>query len=267
MTIAASVVKAQDATHSPDSQNEAAAEKAFKEANAFMDKRQYREALVLYKQALTHLPDDPSLLFNGGLAAYLSHDYATAVDLWKKLKELYPNDGQARIKLVQAYQALGNLTARDTERKGLFELRQSKADEELTKADYYCREQFEVAGKKLMVFEHFELKGERALRYVFTVLNEAGNGEEYRLSLGSYELTNTIWRESTKPTPKEGERLFHLDGYYKWGHATYGMYVPEPSYDAIRKVVINILEGKDKPVSSSTVVPATKEEPTQKKKP
>ena len=58
-------------------------------------------------------------------------------------------------------------------------------------------------------------------------------------------MTNSVWRATAKPTPKEGERLFHLDGYFKsGGHATYGMFAPEPSYDEVRARVVQILEQK-----------------------
>jgi hypothetical protein len=117
----------------------------------------------------------------------------------------------------------------------------------------YCREQFEAGGEKVMVFEEFELKGDRALRYVFSVLDESEAKEKYRISLGSYDSTNAYWHESTKPKPKKEDRLFHLDGYYSWGHATFGMYFPEPTYDQVRITVIEILEKKRNPVSSTTM--------------
>jgi len=80
-----------------------------------------------------------------------------------------------------------------------------------------------------------------------------GKAADRWYSLGSYEMTNSVWRETTKPKPKEGERLFHLDEYFGNGHATYGMMVGEPSYDETRAMVVKILEGKTKPQSSSTV--------------
>ena len=100
-----------------------------------------------------------------------------------------------------------------------------------------------MKGQKVMAFELYELKGDRALRYVFSILNKEENGQEFRISLGSYETTNTIWRELKNPPPKKDERMFHLDGYFKGGgHATYGMYFPEPTYDEMRAKVIEILE-------------------------
>src|SRR5262245_33004072 len=245
-------------------QDEAAAEKAFNDGNGLMGQRKYKEALSRYQEGLVKIPDSPGLLFNGGLAAFMNKDFATAEKLWKSLTELDSDDWQARAKLVQAYQALGDLKARDEQRQKLLDLRKSGKSEDLNKLDYYCREQFEAAGKKLMVFEHFELKGERALRYVFSVLDESGEGEAFRISLGSYQTTNLVAAETG--SLKKGERLFHLDGYYKWGHATYGFFTPEPSYDEVRKIVIGILEEKIQPQSQSRGAPSTKR-PDQEKKP
>jgi len=256
----------------PQQRDTAAAEKAFSEGNAFMEQGKYSEALARYKEGLKHLPDDPSLLYNGSTAALLTEDFATAAEYLKKLVPIYPEDWQARAKLIQAYQALGDLKARDAERAALFELRKrgggnnsENPEMSLSKQEMYCRERFSIAGKKVMVFEHFELVGSRALRYAFIVLNEAGTGEAFRISLGSYNTTNAVWAEMNKEEAKKGLRLFHLDGYFPGGsHATYGMYVPEPSYDEIRKIVFGILEKKVKPVSSSTIVPRDPKPPENK---
>ena len=256
---------AQDSNQANSAQSVAQAEKTFNAGNELMEQRKFAEALIRYKEALVILPNDPSLLFNSGLAAYSSKDYAQAAELWKRLKTVDSSDWHARAKLIQAYQALARLPERDAERTELFELWKSGKNAELTQQFEYCRDQFEVNGKKVMAFEHFELKGDRALRYVFSVLNEAGDGEEFRISLGSYKLTNSVWRETTQPKPRAGERLFHLDGYFKNGHATYGMYFPEPSYDEVRSKVIQILEGKSKPVSSSTVIPPKTKPETEPK--
>lgn len=240
-------------------------EKAFDAANALMEQRRYAEALVRYKEAIALAPDDPSLLFNGGLAAYQGKNFATALDLWQHLKRVDPSDWQARSKVIQAYQALNKLPERDAERAELFKIWKSGDNPELSKEVEFCRDQFEVNKYKVMAFEHFELKGDRALRYVFSILNESGDAEDFRISLGSYDLTDAIWRQRANPKPKPGERLFHLDGYFKGGsHATYGMFAPEPSYDEMRARVIQILEGKSKPVSSTTVNPSVSDPPKPK---
>jgi hypothetical protein len=180
------------------------------------------------------------------------------------LKKVDPDDWRARGKLIQTYQALNKIPERDAERKELFAMWTAGKPADLKNEVEYCREQFEVNGKKVMAFELFELKGERALRYVFSILNAAEDGEEFRISLGSYEFDQRLWRETTKPTPKPGERLFHLDGYFKWGHATYGFYAPEPTYETIREKVVRILEQKDNPVSSSMIAAPPKPTPSPK---
>lgn len=255
----------------PSAQQQAEAEKAFETANTFMEQGKPDQALVHYKKVLAIMPNDPSVLYNGGMAAFASKDHPYAVELWKKLTALDPLDWRARTKLIQVYQAMGKLPERDKERGELFQMWKSKKPDELSQEFQYCRDQFEVSGEKIMVFEHFELKGERALRYVFSIVNETEDGEKFRISLGSYEFTNAVWRASKKPAPKADERLFHLDGYFKNGsHATYGMYFPEPSYDEMRAKVIEILEKKASPVSSTTVAgpetkPAPKPSPTPQK--
>jgi hypothetical protein len=187
------------------------------------------------------------------MAAFLNGDYATAEQLWRRSKGIDPLDWHLRAKLVQVYQAMGKLTERDAERRELVEMWKAGKPAELKEQVEFCRDQFEVKDKKVMAFEHFELKGNRALRYVFSILTRSGDDEEFRISLGSYDLDQALWRERTKPTPKPDERLFHLDGYFKWGHATYGFFAPEPSYDDIKRTVVKILEGQDKPLSSTIV--------------
>jgi tetratricopeptide (TPR) repeat protein len=219
----------------------------FDTANKLLEQGKAAEALTHYRKALSLLPKDPALLFNGGMAAYASKDFNTALDLWKRLKVVDALDWHVRAKLIQTYQALEKTAERDAERAELFAMWKKGEPAELKQQYQYCREQFEVKGQKVMVFEHFELKGDRALRYVFSILDASGQTEDWRISLGSYNFTNAVWRETTKPTPKEGERLFHLDGYFKGGHATYDMIFPEPSYDDVRARVVKILEAKGKP--------------------
>lgn len=243
----------------------AEAEKTFNTANEFQEQRKFHEALTHYKRALAILPNEPAILFNGGMAAFATKNYSDAADMWKKLKTVDPTDWHARAKLIQVYQALNKTAERDAERTELFAMWKKGEPAELKKEFEYCRDQFEVNGKQVMAFEHFELKGERALRYVFSILDETGEAEEFRISLGSYDFTNAVWREQRNPKPKKDERLFHLDGYFKGGgHVTYDMYFPEPTYDQVRVTVVQILEGRGKAKSSSTPATPASSAPTPK---
>ena len=232
-------------------QNSESVQKLFDAGADLMEQSRFREALERFQAGLALSPDDTSMLYNAGLAAFSCGNFEASVKHWQRVKTLDPADWQVRAKLIQAYQALGDVAKRDSERSAVLEIRKRGDIPELTEARQYCREQFDAAGERLMVFEHFDLVGDRAVRYVFIVLKPNGKEEKFHLSLGSYESTNAVWRQATKPTPKPGERLFHLDGYYEWGHATYGMMSPEPSYDTVRAAVVDILNGRTKPASQT----------------
>ena len=74
--------------------------------------------------------------------------------------------------------------------------------------------------------------------------------EDFYISLGSYDDTTEIARELKKiPT---SNRLYHLDEYSASGHKTYAFFNFKPGYDQVRTNVVNILEGKMKPISSSS---------------
>ena len=232
----------------PTNDELAKVEKLFKEGNKLSIQNKPTEALAKYEKTIEIVSDSKGLLYNAGLVSFQLNSFDKAAKYWSKLKSIDPNDWQVRAKLVQTYQSLRNLDKRYFERKELFDLRKTNKILELNKTDFYCREQSIMGTEKVMVFEYFELKGGRALRYVFYILDE-NDKPKYRISLGSYELTNSIWRETKKPKLKKEERLFHLDGYFDGGHATYGMCAKEPTYDETRKIVEGIVVKKNTPIS------------------
>jgi tetratricopeptide (TPR) repeat protein len=222
---------------------------AFTDGNMLMDENRFAEALERYRAGLAIDSMAPALLYNSGLAAYRSGDIPTSITLWRRLRALDTNEWQVRTKLIQAYQAAGDTTARDIERAGLFALRASGTDTILASRPLYVRDQFVVAGREIMAMEQFELTGERAVRYAFLISDSSHTKIDYRISLGSYESTNAMWRELEKRGADE--RIFHLDGYYDWGHATFGMFNPEPGYDQVRAMIVDIIEGRREAISSS----------------
>ena len=167
---------------------------------------------------------------------------AEAVRAYQKVLSLNPNRWRARAKLIQLHQGLGQLTQRDKHRAALLKQRSESPTLSLKRADFYCREQFKVAKRPVYVYEHFELKGDRAIRYAFLICKPESEDVDYRISLGSYEFTNAAAREAGDLKP--GERLFHLDEYRPGMHATLDMRKGEPAYDEVRKQVIRRLGGK-----------------------
>lgn len=210
---------------------------------ALVEAGKYAEAFDAYRDALESDPKNPALLYNAGMMAYLVGKYDAAAESWSKLKAIEPEEWMVRAKLIQAFQALGKMKERDAEREGLYVLRRSSKDPEIAQREFYIRDQFVVDGKKVMAIEYFELKGDRAIRLSFDLVPAEGKIQT-RYSLGSYKTTEDIAREMGELKP--GQKLFHLDGYLEGGrvHQTFQFFQGEPSYDDVRKLVVEILEGK-----------------------
>nr|WP_246356978.1 tetratricopeptide repeat protein [Pyxidicoccus fallax] len=204
---------------------------------------------LLEKAAALGTSDDLSLRYNLGQHYQLAGKHEQALEHFRAVIAAAPDDWRARAKLIQEHQALGQLAERDAQLTALRELKQRGAVD----SPFFVREQFEESGHKVMVFEHFELEGERAVRYRFEVLTPDGESVQRTLSLGSYEFTNKAITENRTP----GVRIFHLDGYFPDGaHQTFGFFDGEPSYDAIRELVVEVLRGKRKPASGTSPLPS-----------
>jgi tetratricopeptide (TPR) repeat protein len=147
-----------------------------------------------------------------------------------------PEDTRTLAKIVQCHQALGQAKERDEVRGQVIALLKAGR----IRDPAFCREQFEVGKAKVLAFEHAELKGPRALRYVFVV--QEGQ-RQYRVSLGSYEMTTQIARETGRIAADQ--RVFHLDGYYANNeHRTFGLFDQEPTYEETRQMIVEIVGGR-----------------------
>jgi tetratricopeptide (TPR) repeat protein len=199
----------------------------------------HAELFQALQEVLETTPDDPSLLYNIGLSAYLSGQFAEAAIYWRRLKAQVPQDLQVRAKLVQVYEVLQNFSDRDAERDELLALySQRKADRNTP--DRYCRDQFTVGDRAVQAFEHFELDGDMAKRYTFYIFRAGEGKPEYFISLGSYAATNQYMRERGMLQPDE--RLFHLDEYRAGGaHRSLSFYKSEPPYNVVKSAVQDIL--------------------------
>ena len=199
----------------------------------------HAELFQALQEVLETTPDDPGLLYNVGLSAYLSGQFAEAAICWRRLKAQVPQDFQVRAKLVQVYEVLQNFSDRDAERDELLALHnQRKADRNMPA--YYCRDQFTVGDWAIRAYENFELVGDMAVRYTFHIFRAGEQKPEYTISLGSYAATNQYMHE--RGTLQPDERFFHLDEYRAGGtHRSLRFYKTEPPYNAVKSAVQDIL--------------------------
>jgi tetratricopeptide (TPR) repeat protein len=211
-----------------------------------MQEEKEGEALDLFKKAAAADPSYVMAWQNVGQVCQNQGKPAEAVEAFRQVVKLRPGDLNARGKIVQCDEALGKLKERDADRAAIFELFTAGKVEQ----PFYCRDQFAVGKVKVMVFEYFELKGERAVRYSFNILDDGGQDVKYKISLGSYDFDTQLGRE--QGVIGKDQRMFHLDAYYPNGeHRTYGMYTKEPTYDETKKTVTGIIKGEIKPSAAS----------------
>ena len=221
-------------------------EEQFSNAAAFMEKGLFAEAVPIL-EALAGEYENEDIFWNLGLAATEIHANDKALNAWLGYRRVAPNDWRGRAKLVQAYQAVGNLKGRDEERAALINLWEMGKDANLKKEATFCREQIIEANWRVFVLEHFRPAGEYMVVYTFEV--RAPGAENYRISLGSYEGTNQVgWETGRRP---RNVRLYHLDLYRPKLHETYGFYEGPPSYETVRAAVMSIIAGESNALSST----------------
>jgi len=210
----------------------------------------YAEAAAYAKKALETDKANAGLMYNGGMAAYLAGDYQVSLEFWIPLMAIEVDNIKLKAKLIQSYEALGDKQNAGKQIADIYQMYQNRKGKEYEAIRFFTRDQFQVDGKRVMVFEYFELSGDRAVKYSFNVLNKAGE-TDYKLSLGSYDVTDGFMQSQEKLPG--GMRYHHLDGYYDKGasHRTYGFYKGAPDYAVLKETVKGIIMGKIEAVSGT----------------
>lgn len=205
-----------------------------------------------YLVVVGQIPDDVDVNYNLGQLYQSSGQHRLAIERFEKVVEQAPNEWQAIAKLVQENEALGDTAARDSAIEKIYEVWRSSLSKELNEQGLYIREQSQIEQGKLFVLEYFELKGERARKFVFTLIDAQTGDKKFEVSLGSYDATTKFARAMGSVGPDE--RMFHLDGYAPNGnHYTYGFFSPMPTYEATKEMALRAFAGEQE-IMSSTVV-------------
>lgn len=229
-------------------------QKTFDAANTLLEKKQYAAALTEYRKILAVEPDAEGPLQNGAMAAFFAGDYKAALQYYRKLKAADPNSGFFRAKLVQVYQAMGDAKARDAERSALLALHKSGKDTStLAKRADFCREQYKIGERHVLVYEPWEFKPRRdglfAVRYQFFVTD--ANGElETRIETG----WNAVKKDAKGVYRPDTLSAFYFDAYYPTGpyaRRTMGLSEKELPYTAVKAHVQAIVEGKVTPTGGT----------------
>jgi hypothetical protein len=101
----------------------------------------------------------------------------------------------------------------------------------------FCREQFSVEGKHIMVLEYLTPKKPNNVRLTFMVLGPEGKTILARYALGETETDTAFARETKSIGPDD--HIYSLDGYAGRGEWLVSMFKPTyPAYETVRSAVV-----------------------------
>jgi tetratricopeptide (TPR) repeat protein len=199
-----------------------------------------RHAISEMEAVLEVYSEHEDVLWNLGIWYTRISEHSKAILMWKRYRQIAPHDWHARAKLIQAYQAMGRIEKRDTERTALLAWYE-ETGHTVREVDLFCREQFLVDQTRFMAFERFEPQGDRKIYYIFAVVTPEGT-EAFRFSLGSDETATLIAREQGEIGPQE--RIYHLDQHGDDYHSTIAYFHTLPTYEQLREKVVAAFRGQ-----------------------
>jgi tetratricopeptide (TPR) repeat protein len=226
----------------------------FSRATTLMQNQQFAEAVPLLQAVTNQAPDRPGGFWNLGLAATAAGEKQLALDAWLHYHELKPDDPQGTARIIQAYQSLGMTRERDARCDELHAYWSALAPAEREKMPLFVRDQFDAGGTHFLVMEYFEPAAPLHHLYRFNALDSAQK-IAYFFALESDDSTTQMAREMHQLGPEE--RMYSVDRFEQRAdvrlHATYALMKGRPTYDAVRALVIDSVEGRRKPGSSSSM--------------
>jgi Tfp pilus assembly protein PilF len=203
-----------------------------------------------YLAALEQEPDDLDSNYNLGQLYQNTSQHRLAIRYFSRIIELDATEWRAIAKIVQESEALGEIEARNAAIDRIYEVWREGVSKELQDQGFYIREQKQVEGGKLFVLEYFELRGNRARKFVFKLQDPATGQIKFDVSLGSYDETTQISRELGNI--EADERIYHLDGYGPNGsHYTFAFFDAPPEYEVVREMALKALSGELSAISST----------------
>lgn len=207
-----------------------------KQAEARARAHDYAGALVLYEKAEALEPNDPSIVYNKGLSASLSGNYAVAVTAFSRFRLLEPDNWHGLSKLIQALEGAGHEREAEREVGNLRNLWKSGKNKELSAETSFVREQFRVGKYWVYAFEFFQpnLK-EREHTWDFMVYESPSSEKSLAMF---YVMFDEMANENVKD-----KQLYFFDVRSQRGHQTLGVAQRKPTYPEARELMKKAIGG------------------------
>lgn len=214
-------------------------------AQIYSEQQQKDKALEVYYQAKGKIAKTSKsyldALFNIGLFEYQLKAYDKAAAALIELIELAPDDYHARAKLIQVYYATKDYEKAQPYRAQLYAAHQKGLLKENV-SEMFCFDQFTWNNRLIQAYERYE-KGPKSdifIKHLFYVVDQEDNVEY------------TIQTEYSPLAKELGGPQYLLCSTRGDTHATFNIgFNDDFEYDALKKSVIAVLDGKLKPVASS----------------
>jgi len=231
----------------------------FDEATRDFDRRQYAEAVSIYKELLGQLAGDAVLTKFASEAALNVGDTGFALSALKPLTTANPNDWQATALLTRACAESGDVACRDTGMVHMMELhKQGVMPAGLRQ---YIVERVPVGENTLLIQTSLEPWGRFHIYDLGQVLDKDGK-PVMRITLESDDADQGLFAQQHPKEAAAGMRRFSYDGYGESApnasgqrtqtHSLYEFADGLPPYAAVREKFLEIASGKSKAVTGST---------------
>jgi len=206
---------------------------------AALQAHQPAEALADFQQILASDPNNAVATLYAATAALEMYNGSLAVQYAEKARQLDPQSWKVHTTLVAAYAAAGMKAQRDQERDVLAQLHRNGAAD-AREARGFLLEMFAVGPAHVEAIQYFEPVGKFHTYYRFLVRGEGSESRE--IDVQSNDFDEKSWAAAHPAQAAAGERQFQLTDAA--GTADYRMFSGKPDYDAIRGMVVGILQGK-----------------------
>ena len=206
---------------------------------AALQSGQAARALADFEQVLAADPNNAVASLYAATAALEEFNGPLAVQYAEKARQLDPQSWKVHTNLVAAYAAAGMKTERDQERAALAQLHATGAPD-ARQASGFLLEMFQVGSARVDAIQYFEPMGKFHTYYRF-IIHETG-APSREIDVQSNDFDERSWAEAHPTQATAGDRQFQLTDAA--GTADYRMFSGKPDYDAIRAMVVQVLQSK-----------------------
>jgi len=195
------------------------------------------QALADFQQILAADPNNAVACLYAATAALEEYNGALAVRYAERARQLDPQSWKVHTNLVAAYAAAGMKPQRDQERAVLAQLHATGAPD-ARRASGFLLEIFQAGSARVDAIQYFAPMGRFHTYYRF-IIHPTG-APVHEIDVQSNDFDEGSWAAAHPAEAAAGERQFQLTD--ATGTADYRMFSGKPDYDAIRAMVVAIMQ-------------------------